>query len=197
MDLKPSCSVPFPELLKEGYEPQKNCIVANVGTKKIVPLMESFLRRRDEPFFFILELPSNRRDETEEDIAAERFHKDVYYIDGLRQADALALLHSEGGLLASDGLSSFGFGGHFSHDEIMSGKYNVVTLYGKDPFSLQELLNAHEIPRTENLVTAWDTFTENACGTAEPYRICGKTVYDLPSLYRERGMYFAERREDF
>ena len=196
-DLKKTCSVPFPERLNEGYELQEDGILANVGTKKIIPLMESFLRRRDEPYFFILELPCNRRDETETDIAAGRYHKDVYYIDALSQDKALALLRSEGELLAMDGLSSFGFGGHFSHEEIMSGKYNVVSLYGKDPNSFQELMEAHRIPRTENLVTAWDTFTETRFGTANTYRFRARTVYDLPLLYREQGMYFAERRDDF
>lgn len=42
-----------------------------------------------------------------------------------------------GELLVNDGLCSFGFGGHNSNNEIMVGKYNLISIYENEKRKIQ------------------------------------------------------------
>lgn len=192
LKLKQGCRVPFAESLSEGYELSENKIVANVDADKILPLMREFIRSHDEPVFFFLELPTRKDEETEADVT----HRDVYYLDGLTGEEACALLGENGELLAQDGLCTFGFGGHFSGDELISEKYNVICLYSQNAAEQTALFERLSVPKTEYLLTAWDLFGPSAYGESARITVGGRTVFDLPALYKGRGMYFAERRED-
>ena len=55
---------------------------------------------------------------------------------------------------------------------------------------------AHGIPATDELVTAWDTFTKKYSGVSERCEIDGKDVYSLRDELGDWGLYFAERREE-
>ncbi|MBR0349376.1 MAG: hypothetical protein IIX16_07030, partial [Clostridia bacterium] len=149
------CTVPYPERINEEYKINDNCIVANIGADKIENLLLDFIKIHNEPLFFILETPAMKNDETEiKSGVVENFHKDVYYIDGCTQEETFAILNRVGELLINDGLSSFGFGCHVSHDEIMIGKYNVVTIYSQDIEKYNTLLEKHKIKRVDKIVTA-------------------------------------------
>lgn len=123
-------------------------------------------------------------------------HKDVYYIDGCSVEESLVLLERYGELLINDGISRFGFGCHESQDEIMLDKYNVVTIYSKQLSKYNDFFEAHEIEKVENLITAWDTFSDDTPGQAERYDYNGKTVYDLPEELKDWGMYLADTRAE-
>lgn len=123
-------------------------------------------------------------------------HKDIYYIDGCSQEEALTILIRVGKILYNDGLISFGFGCHESNDEIMFRKYNVLTIYSENIDEYDDFFEPHEIDSTENLITAWDTFSADSPGTSEKYVLDGKTAYDIPKQFEEWGMYFAEQREE-
>lgn len=99
----------------------------------------------------------------------EETHKDVYYIDGCTQEECLVLLEKYGELLVNDGMNRFGFGCHESGDEIMLDKYNVVTIYSRILSKYNDFFEAHEINRVSQLVTAWDTFSDDTPGQAERY----------------------------
>lgn len=181
----------------EGYEVGDNHIIANVGINKIEDVFQHFIVMHEEPIFFILELPANAADETEVSLGiVEKLHRDIYYIDGCSQEKALTILIRVGNLLYNDGISSFGFGGHESGDEIMFGKYNVLTIYSQSIEKYSEFFDAHEIEKTDSLKTVWDTFTEKTPGVSERYEVDGKSVFDIPEQFKEWGMYFAEQRED-
>ena len=138
-----------------------------------------------------------KNDETEiKSGVVEKFHKDVYYIDGCTQEETFAILNRVGELLINDGLSSFGFGCHVSHDEIMIGKYNVVTIYSQDIEKYNTLLEKHKINRVDKIVTAWDTFTQNNPGKSEKVETDGKDIFDIPKMFEDWGIYLAEQRED-
>ncbi|MDE5593350.1 MAG: hypothetical protein K2I75_05390 [Clostridiales bacterium] len=122
------------------------------------------------------------------------FHNDVYYIDGLSASQAIALLDEYGELLVQDGLSSFGFGAHDSSSEIMSSKYNVITIFAKSPEAYNNLFSKHDIPLVEKCVTAWDTFTPTAHGECMRIEVDGNDVFSLPNKLKSRGIYFFERR---
>lgn len=197
LKLKAGSSISEKMLLYEGYQKEENRIIANIGIDKIESVMQHFIVMHEEPVFFILELPAKQTDETE--IApgiVDTLHKDIYYIDGCTQEEALTILIRVGDILYNDGLSSFGFGCHESGDEIMFGKYNVLTIFSQEISKFDDFFEAHDIDKTDNLITAWDTFSEETPGTSEKYEVDGKTVYDIPDQFKEWGMYFAEQREE-
>lgn len=185
LKLRKGSIVPFPELLSEGYVYEEPCFTANVGADKLESLLEHFIAIHKEYIFFILELPG-----TEEGI-----HTKVYYIDGCTQEKALEILRKTIKVLLNDGLSAFGFGCHKSRDEIMVGKYNVVTVYTQNKALFDGFFEKHEIPRTQELTTAWDIFTMDAPGDSFCLETDGKSIYDIPDLLKDWGIYLAEQRE--
>ena len=131
--LKAGSKISSTQKLYEGYEVGDNHIIANVGINKIKKVMQHFIVMHDEPQFFILELPANKADEREVSHGVVRvLHKHIYYIDGCSREEALAIMNRVGDLLFNDGLSAFGYGGHESGDEIMFGKYNVLTIFSQN-----------------------------------------------------------------
>ena len=155
MKLKAGCYVPFAERLREEYKINGDQMTANIGTDKIESLMQHSIAVHDEPLFFILELPTQAENEQEiRPGVVEKLHVDVYYLDGCSQAAALTLLKQTGPLLIKDGLSTFGFGGLESGDEILFSKYNIVTIFGQNLQSYAEFFAAHQIRENPNLLTA-------------------------------------------
>ena len=183
--------------LGQGYEILDGRIVANVNAEKLLDAFKFFIvLNRDERGFFFLELPVNRDEEVpKRPGVVETFHRRVYYIDDLPPEESFAILRRSGDLLINDGISSFGFGFQ-TRDEIMLDKYNIVTISSSEVEKYAEIFLPLEIPRVENLKTAWDTFTQDNPGIAERVEIDGKTVFDLPEEYRDWGIYEAEVRSD-
>lgn len=197
LKLRIGCHVPFPEKLAEGYMLNRNQIIANVSADKIMDLMEHFICIHNEPIFFILELPSKQDDETEiRPGIVEKLHKDVYYIDGCTNEEALTIFLRVGDLMINDGMCSFGLGCHESSDEIMFGKYNVTTIFSRNIEQYEGFLAEHKIQKTDDLITAWDTFTQDHPGYSERVETEGKDVCSIPELFAEWGIYKAEQRED-
>ena len=198
LKMKKGCIVPFPERLQPSYETGPHGFLANVGADQIDAMVRHFLAINDDPIFFILELPQNLRNENPETLH-HTFHKEVYYLDGCTRERALSVLDRTGELLIQDGISSFGFGCHGSGDEIMSGKYNVVTVYTSQPQRYREanFFAARGIREVDRVVTAWDTFDQEHPGQARLW--CeegGRDAYSLPEELKEWGLYLAELRED-
>ncbi len=201
IDLKECCSVPFPEKLFEKYEVQENAIYANVNASKIIDMMKRFVEMRDEPIFFILEIPCRQYDgitESKTLINAGNDY-DVYFIDGLDKDQATQCLESLGNFLVKDGMNTFGIGGHKSHEEILFGKYNVMTIYTTASDKYHNFMTSFGIERTDALVTAWDTFDKENPGECTLYvsKETGKTIYDIPEVYKKYGMYLYEERKEY
>ena len=197
LKLKAGSKISPVSTLYEGYEVGENHITANVGIDKIEGVLQHFIVMQEEPMFFILELPASADDEAE--VASgivETLHKDVYYIDGCSQEEALTVLIRVGDLLYNDGVSAFGFGCHESGDEIMFGKYNVLTIYSQNIENYNDFFDAHEIEKTDKLITPWSTFTEETPGVSERYEVDGKSVFDIPKQFKDWGMYLAEQRKE-
>lgn len=198
LKMKKGCTVPFPEKLFESYQIEENRITANVGADKIEEVIKNFIVMHNEPQFFILELPTNDNDEEKtEDGSIETAHKDVYYIDGCSQAHTLEILNRVGDLLINDGLCCFGFGCHESGDEIMFYQYNVMNIFSQNIDKYESFMKQHDVPKVENVVTAWDTFSYEHPGMTGSYKSNGLLIYDLPEYFKDWGIYFAERREEY
>lgn len=197
LKLRKGCRVPFPEKLLEGYEYKESRFTANVNADKIEGLLSHFIAMHHEPIFFILELPSKQEHETEiRPGVVKTLHKDVYYVDGCTQEEALAILSRTANLMINDGLCSFGFGCHQSNDEIMIGKYNVVSVYTNNKNTFDGFFEEYEIAFAEHLVTAWDTFTQDNPGESSRVDTDGKSIYDIPDILKDWGIYLAEQMRE-
>ncbi len=197
LNMKIGCKITAADQLTEGYESEGYSFAANVNVDKIEAVLQHFICMHEEPLFLILELPANLDDENQvRPGVVETLHKDIYYIDGCSQEEALAFLEREGKLLINDGISTFGFGCHESGDEIMSGKYNVLTIYSQTPELYADFFEQHDIPKTQHLITAWDTFSEENPGVAEKITLDRQDVFYIPEKYKNWGIYKAERREE-
>ena len=194
--LRAGCKVPFPEKLSEEYMLIENQIIANISADKIKDIMNHFIYIHEEPVFFILELPSKQDDEEEiQPGIVEKMHKDVYYIDECTGEEAFTILLRIGDLMINDGLCSFGFGCHESEDEIVFGKYNVTTILSKNINRYNSFMAEHEIAKSEYIVTAWDTFSQENPGISERIETGGKDIYSIPEMFADWGIYKAEQRE--
>ena len=191
LKLRKGSRVPFPEKLFEGYKIESDRITSNVNADKLTELCRRFIAEHPEALYFILELPTKEEDEKE----AGKLHTDVYYIDNCSKMEALAIIERYADMLVNDGMCSFGFGGHQSHDEITVGKYNVVTGFSSDLARLAHIFELAGVKENQELLTAWKTFTEESPGESTVVEANGLSVYDLPELFLSWGMYFKERRE--
>lgn len=93
LKLKAGSKTSSETILYEGYQRGENHITANVGVDKIESVLQHFIAIHEEPLFFTLELPAKADDETE--VApgiVKDLHKDIYYIDGCSQEEALTIL---------------------------------------------------------------------------------------------------------
>ena len=192
LELKECCKVPFPEKLTEAYEIGKDAIFANVNASRALKMMARFIELHEEPLFLILEIPAQK----EENDKANDILNDIYYLDGCNREEALDILDAVGDFLVKDGLNTFGFAGHNSHEEILFGKYNVMTIYTRKPKAYRAFFAEFSIPQTDELITAWETFDPEHPGESTRYEKDGKTIYDIPEAYREYGMYLAEKRSE-
>lgn len=197
LEMVKGCHVPCANKLKEEYMVDKYYITANVNASKIEEIIQHFIIMQKERIFFILELPTNAV--TEEKIQKSSpvsFHKDIYYIDGLINEQALILLMKYKELLINDGICHFGFGVHDGSAEIMLNKYNIMTLWTNNMQKYSIFFDSHDIHITDNYISAWDTFSNDNPGQCRAVTVNDISVYDLPEKLKEYGMYFAETREE-
>lgn len=191
LHMKKGCKIQNADKLFEQYEKTEYGYIANMHVEKIFDFLVQFIIIHEEPMFFFLELPSKLDDEEN---PTKVSHKDVYYMDCLKQEEAFAFLHRTGELLIHDGLCCFGFGSQTSHDEIAIRKYNIVTIHCTNNSTYENLFKEFGITETENLITAWDTFSADSPGISEKIELNGKDVYSIIEDYKNWGIYFAERR---
>lgn len=194
--------------LREEYNVSGHQLTANVSAEHILPVFEAFLRqmREDEPLYLFIEVPCKLPEEQKlnepaqiENQTVEKFHRDVYYLDGYDQEQMLLFLHSGvGELLIHDGLTYFGFGSLESQTELGKYKYNVLIGYThSEPIErLSGLFDTCSIPCSSSITTAWNLFSENNPGNSCRYEFNGKNVYDLVEEMKELGLYKAETRAE-
>lgn len=197
LNMVKGCRIKDPSILYEGYERIESGFVANVNADKIQALLERFILLHNEYCFVILEVPTNAKEETAlASDGTQALHKDVYYLDGLTPERAVEFLRVFGEWFVHDGLSSFGIGIHSGANEIVIGKYNVVTVYTKTHQKYSGFFEAQGIHEILDLKTAWDYFAYDTPGDSFLYEYRGKNIYDLVEHFKQYGLYFAERRED-
>lgn len=185
------CRADCEKRLKEGFAPTKTGFIANVSAEHIGPLLRDYVDAQTEELFLFIEVPSNSKDETE----PGKLHKDVYYWDGITQEEAHTLLDEYGDWLIGCGMTEFGFGVKGFSSEIMKHRYNVVSVYTRQPERERALLARH-LPERTKVVTAWDHFDRAHPGDCFRYERDGRTIFDIVKELTSRGLYFAGRREE-
>ncbi len=197
--------VPAAEQLKEGYLLEEYRITANVDADRILPIMEDYLLKNEElPLFFFIETPCNISDETvvgeTEDgaLLINERHKDIWYLDGIPAQTVRQILAQASDILVHDGLSAFGIGNPVG-EEIGKYKYNIVQVFCREEHAKKyaPIFEGHGIRETQNLITAWETFTQDTPGECGQYANENElTIYDVIDWLKKLGMYRAEVRED-
>lgn len=187
--------------LNEEYEIKEKRIVANVNANKILNMFYDFIDMNDDLYFLILEIPTrtNEEEKLKENGEVKAFHKDVYYRDGMSKEFAKEVLSNIGDLFINDGMAHIGIGNHNNNSEIMTAKYNIVSIYfeDNDVNSYEKIFINSGIKKIDKLKTAWDFFSEENTGKSDIIDRDGKNVYDTVELLKDSiGLYFAERRED-
>lgn len=187
--------------LNEEYEIKEKRIVANVNADKILNMFYDFIDAKEGLYFLIIEIPTRTSEEEKlkENGEVKAFHKDVYYRDGMSKEFAKEILSKIGDLFVNDGMSNVGIGNHNNNSEIMTSKYNVVSIYFEDNnvSTYEKIFINNGIKRTGTLKTAWDFFSEENPGKSICIDRDGKNVYSVVEMLKKSiGLYFAERRED-
>lgn len=195
----PGAHVPTPELLIPSYMLSDGYLTANVNAEDILPMINSFIDLHEGPFFLILEAPSSLQDESPDDKGnIEQFHKDVYYLDGMSAPFIHEILSIVGPVLVGDGLTQVGVGVHNDNAEIMTEKYNVVSIFlgpnSAEPY--QDLMRRYSIPQLPSITTAWSTFSQSSPGESIAIELEGHTAKDAIETLKGIGLYLAERREE-
>lgn len=190
-------------VLTQEYEIDGNWIYANVSAENIRKVIEKSIEiEKGNRFCLFIEIPANIADENIIGITEDGFyqtdgkHMDVYYLDNISGEYVNYLLDKFGDVLVNDGLSHFGVLSQ-SGEEIGKYKYNVVKAYTRDDLlHMVKIFDAFNIPKTDNLITAWDYFTQDCPGESELYIRDGKNVYDIVDELKEIGMYKYEQRNE-
>lgn len=189
--------IPTPERLVPSYMLSDGYLTANVNADDILPLINSFIDLHEGPFFLILETPTSLQDESHDDKGnIEQLHKDVYYLDGMSAPFIHEILSIVGPVLVGDGLTQVGVGVHNGNAEIMTEKYNVVSIFlgssSAEPY--QGLMRRYSIPQLPTITTAWSLFSPSSPGESVAIELEGHTAADAIDILKSIGLYFAEQR---
>jgi hypothetical protein len=188
--------IPFPERIEEKYTLSENWIKFNISFEKLEPFVEDFLISLYEPLFLIIHLPLNAKEEETLRRKADSFHSEVLYLDGQTKKQIGGILDQFGELLLNDGMSQFGIASHKTGDELFIQKYKITNIYSKEIKQYIYLMDKYGISKTDHLLTAWDTFSQEHPGECSKVTIHKKDMYDVVELLKEQGMYRAKIVDD-
>lgn len=170
--------IPFPEKIFEEYMLSEDRITLNISFENLSEFVQSFYSELSEPLFLAIHPDADDFDT-------------VYYLDQMPKKYLQMILDGYGELLYHDGLSSFAIASHETGEEIFIQKYKVVSIYSPNIKRFLPLLERFGISKTSNLVTPWDTFTQQNPGEATALQIGGKTIADMVEDLKQIGMYQA------
>lgn len=193
--------VPRAKEIKESYVVKEGYINANVDRESIGLLIYKFLLAMDEPSVMFLEVPCGRDKELElRKSDSDPLHRDLYYMEFETRESAVATWCDYRDILLNCGACYFGFFSGNGSDRIEIGiyKYNEVYLhYSEVMFErIKRMLDSLDIPQVDELVTAWENFSEEKPGQTKACRIKGWSIYDMIDELEEYGLYHDSVVED-
>ena len=185
----PGVTIPFPEKIKEEFEISGKYIRFNLSFEKIRPMLDNFIEQLAEPLFIVLQFPLTQQEEAgrpKDDTGC--LHQKVCYLDGQSKEQVRGILRKYGDLLLSDGISQFAVASHSTGDEMFIKTYKVIDIYTDNQEKYISLLEKYGLKQTENLITAWNTFSHETPGEARCLKMNGLDAYDVYDELAKIGM---------
>ena len=186
--------------VSEGFGVSKgekfDTIMVNVTRSRLRETVFALARQVRVPGFLVVEVPTHQ--DIEEKLRtkpSEPFHKDVYYLDGIECSVFERIVTENEEFFLDDGQLQFGFGSHSGVDEVMVGRYKLVTVLADQSAKFVKALQGLGYEqRGDRLRTVFDTFTRETPGSTEIIKVEGKTIYEMVKDLTRSGLRFAERR---
>ena len=182
----PGVTIPFPDKIQEQFQVYEgNSIYANISFEKLRPILSEFYHSLPEPLFFVLQLPLFMHEERK---MGDRntFHQEVCYLDGQTKSQIDDINEKYGQILLEDGMSQFAVASHVNNEEIFIQKYKLTAFYSSSPRRFIPFLQRYGLTETDNLITVWNTFSQETPGECRRVSINGFDVYDVAEQLKSR-----------
>lgn len=188
----PGVTIPFPDKIQEQFKVYDGkSIYANISFEKLKPMLTEFYHSLPEPLFFVLQLPLLMHEERKmED--SNTFHQEVCYLDGQTKSQIDDIMEKYGQILLEDGMSQFAVASHVNNEEMFIQKYKLTAFYSSFPRRFIPFLKRYGLTETDNLITVWNTFSQETPGECRRVSINGFDVYDVAEQLKKQGMYRAK-----
>ena len=188
----PGVTIPFPDKIQEQFQVYEGkSIYANISFEKLKPILTEFYHNLPEPLFFVLQLPLSIHEERKLG-DSNTFHQEVFYLDGQTKSQIDDIIEKYGKILLEDGMSQFAVASHVNNEEIFIQKYKLKAFYSSSPRRFIPFLQRYGLTETDNLVTVWNTFSQETPGECRRVSINGFDVYDVAEQLKKQGMYRAK-----
>ncbi len=188
----PGVTIPFPDKIQEQFQVYEGkSIYANISFEKLKPILTEFYHNLPEPLFFVLQLPLSIHEERKlKD--SNTFHQEVCYLDGQTKSQIDDIIEKYGQILLEDGMSQFAVASHVNNEEIFIQKYKLTAFYSSSPRRFIPFLQRYGLTETDNLITVWNTFSQETPGECRRVSINGFDVYDVAEQLKKQGLYRAK-----
>lgn len=188
----PGVTIPFPDKIQEQFQVYEGkSIYANISFEKLRPILSEFYHSLPEPLFFVLQLPLSIHEERKlKD--SNTFHQEVCYLDGQTKSQIDDIIEKYGQILLEDGMSQFAVASHVNNEEIFIQKYKLTAFYSSSPRRFIPFLQRYGLTETDNLITVWNTFSQETPGECRRVSINGFDVYDVAEQLKKQGLYRAK-----
>lgn len=188
----PGVTIPFPDKIQEEFKVYDGkSIYANISFEKLKPMLTEFYHNLPEPLFFVLQLPLSIHEERKLG-DSNTFHQEVCYLDGQTKSQIDDIIEKYGQILLEDGMSQFAVASHVNNEEIFIQKYKLTAFYSSSPRRFIPFLQRYGLTETDNLITVWNTFSQETPGECRSVSINGFDVYDVAEQLKKQGMYRAK-----
>ncbi len=187
--------------LKEGYtcEPYDEDswkFIVLMSAERMAEGLAQLFDALEYPGFLILETPASKKQEQELATQDTKFHKNIYFQDGLAKETAQAIYKEDRELLINDGMSRFGFGSHIQKEEVFVDQYKAIEIWTATPEKYQTMLEGMGLKQRPVLYTMADFIhPRNPCNR-KSIQVNGMTVYDLVDSMLSKGLYLAKTTEE-
>lgn len=188
----PGVTIPFPDKIQEQFQVYEGkSIYANISFEKLKPILTEFYHNLPEPLFFVLQLPLSIHEERKlKD--SNTFHQEVCYLDGQTKSQIDDIMEKYGQILLEDGMSQFAVASHVNNEEMFIQKYKLTAFYSSFPRRFIPFLKRYGLTETDNLITVWNTFSQETPGECRRVSINGFDVYDVAEQLKKQGLYRAK-----
>ena len=178
--LIPGVSIPDVSGMRCAYRLSRNEITFSLSAEDYHGFFRGAVRIIGEPIFFFIEIPADD-DKTR-----------LYYLDNCTIPVADAILKRYGGILFSDGVIRFGFGGNESNEEVYMREYQTVSVYTERTGEYEKLLLSLGYKRNGKALLTWDIISAANPGECINVEVDGEGYHDIVNNLIDAGMYPAE-----